>query len=92
MGVATSWYVYRETNQILSLFEQDEEGHEALERGRQGQPMSAWDGDNEERRAFLDEPPSAINGMHAHGRRSNSALWERERRSDDSAYKTDTHL
>lgn len=91
--MAASWYVYRETNQILSIFEQDEEVHEALERGRRGQPMSALDvDDHNERRAFLDEPVAAINGTHAHGRRSNSAVWERERRLDDSAFKTDTHL
>jgi hypothetical protein len=91
MGAAASWYVYRETNNILALFEQQEEDQEGMERGRQnGQPISMWDGVSDERRSFLDEP----NPTQHHARRSNSSLWERERRSDEIRFKNkdDNHL
>lgn len=77
MGVATSYYVYRETNRILSNYEQEEED-EALEqgRGRNGQPSSPWIGPSEERRGFLEDEGSF--GGQQYARRSNSALWDRE--------------
>lgn len=93
MGAAASWYVYRETNKILSTFEQQgEDQEEGIERGRQnGQPMSMWDGVSDERRSFLDEP----NSTQHHARRSNSSVWERERRSDEIRFfktKDENHL
>ncbi|UZJ56718.1 hypothetical protein CBS101457_006038 [Exobasidium rhododendri] len=84
VGIATSYYVYKETNRILLNYE-EEAYAEAMEQGGRSnnQTTSPWlDPSSEERRGFFDgEEGNTGNPQYA--RRSNSTLWEREMDDDE---------
>jgi hypothetical protein len=74
VGIATSYYVYRETEKILSTFAEEEDD---IEQGirQNGQGTSPWTRPSgEERRGFLEEEGSLGNQQYT--RRSNSFLWD----------------
>lgn len=78
IGMATSWYVYHETNRILANYEQLEEEEEVqhfVNDGNRQRDTSIPD----ERRNFLEEGGMAVaasNTNAQYARRSNSSPWD----------------
>jgi hypothetical protein len=89
VGIATSYYVYRETNRILSNYDEEHDEEDALEQGGRSVNHSAagtapWLEVSDERRGFLEGDEGNVGSLQ-YARRSNngSALWEREGDDDD---------